>query len=321
MALATVEPTDSLSSVLSRNSFILGELASHPLAAVYSPQFDAFQGDWFVTFSARTLLEIAVDKARGAEEGADDALDDFVDIFDRTLLIAVKNDREAGVYLMFFGNKPAHLLKRPILADELATCKSWIPTLQLPEVPPSVAALAPQLIAVCAAADVAVGQRVAAEQALKAFDTIGGKKTLIDAFNALCKSVHGDLNALPFQKANLSLMLPKNFGDRFFPHQSHGGVTALTNPKDVQKVLDGLKVDTQIAQDHLDSLNAKAELKAAQKKAKEEADALVAIAKKEAADAKQKLKDAEKAAKDAKKNPPPPPAPPAPPTPPTPPGG
>jgi hypothetical protein len=304
MALATVEPTDSLTSVLSRNSFILGELASHPLAAVYSPQFDAIQSQWFITFTARTLLEIAVDKAQGGVEGADDALDDFVDTFDRTLLIAVKNDRKAGVYLMFFGNKSAYLLKRPILADELATCKSWIPTLQLPEVPPSVAALAPQLIAVCAAADAAVALKVAAEQALKAFDTIGGKKTLIDDFNALCKSVYGELDAMPHQKANLSLMLPGNFADRFFPHQSHGGVTSLTNPKDVQKVLDGLKVDTQIAQDHLAALNAKAEAKAAQKKAEEDAAAEVTKAKKAKADADQKLKDAEKAAKEAKKKPP-----------------
>jgi hypothetical protein len=302
MALANVDHSVSLTSVLARNSFILGQLASHPLAAVYIPKFDAFQTDWFSTYTARTLLQIGVDKAQGGVEGADDALDDFVDTFDRTLLIAVKNDRKAELYTMFFGTKTAYLLKRPILADELATCKSWIPTLLLPEVPAAVAALQPLLIAVCAAADVAVGQKAAAEQALKAFDTIGGKKTLIDAFNALCKSVHGELDVLPHQKTDL--MLPSNFGDRFFPHESHGGVTALTNPKDVQKVLDGLKADTQIAQDHLDALNAKAEAKAAHKKAQEEADALVADAKKAKAEADQKLKDAEKAAKDAKKKPP-----------------
>jgi len=102
MAIANVDPDTPLAAILARNSFILGELASHPLAAAYIPQFDAIQSTWFTTFTARTALEIAVDKAQGGVEGADDGLDDFVDILDRTLLIAVKNDRDAGLYTMFF---------------------------------------------------------------------------------------------------------------------------------------------------------------------------------------------------------------------------
>ena len=312
MAIANVDPDTPLAAILARNSFILGELASHPLAAAYIPQFDAIQSTWFTTFTARTALEIAVDKAQGGVEGADDGLDDFVDILDRTLLIAVKNDRDAGLYTMFF-EQPAHLLKRPILAEELVTCRNWIVTLQDPAVPAAVAALLPQLQVVITAADAAVTKRDTAVQALKTFDTIGGKKTLIDAFNAVCKTVHGALQALPDQQPNL--MLPANFGDRFFPHESHKGVTSLTNPKDVQAVMNRLKGDLDAATAHLETLQTKAANKALQKQARAEAAARVAAAKQAAADAKQKLKDAEQALKDAKNNPP------TPPTPPTPPGG
>src|SRR5262245_58815857 len=98
MPLAVIPLEASMADVLADNSFTLGELASHPLAAVYVPKFDAFQDQWFATHKARTLLEIAAHKAEGAVQGADAALDDFVDTLDRTLLIATKNDRKVPLY-------------------------------------------------------------------------------------------------------------------------------------------------------------------------------------------------------------------------------
>ena len=167
------------------------------------------------------------------------------------------------------------------------------------------------LVAVVAAADAAVAQQVAADQALKDFDTIGGKKTLVDACNAVRKTVYGALAALPH--TNPAAMLPANFADRFFRHDAHAGVTALTNPKDVQAKIDALQKDVTAAQAHLADLTAKAAAKTAQKKAEADAAAAVTAAKAAEAAAKQKVKDAEQAAKDAKKKPPPqtPPVPPA----------
>jgi hypothetical protein len=131
----------------------------------------------------------------------------------------------------------------------------------------------------------------------------------VDAYNALRKSTYGELAALPHQ--NAAAMLPADFADRFFPHDSHAGLTALTNPKDVQAKIDRLTKDVGAAQAHLASLQAKAAAKALRKQKEAEADAAVAAAKKAEADARQKTKDAEQAAKDAKKKPPPPaPAPP-----------
>jgi hypothetical protein len=313
MSIANVEPSASLTSILGRNSFIVGELASHPLAAPYIPKFEAFQTQWFSTHTARTLLEIEADKAQGVVSGADDALDDFVDTLDRTVLIVVKNDRKAPLYQLYFGLKAPNVLKRPILREELLTCRAWIPSLQTSTVA-AVAALAPALVTVVDAADAAVKQKVAADQAVKDFDTIGGKLTLIQAFNALCKGVWGELAAMPH--ANPAAMLPATFADRFFPHESHKGITSLTNPVEIQARIDSMEADVTAAKSHLAEVEANNAAKAAQKVAEEAADALVAAAKAEEAAAKQKVKDAEKAAKDAKKKPPAPGTPPAPPAPP-----
>ncbi len=315
MPLSVIALEATLSDILDANSYTLGELSSHPLAVPYVTKFDAFQTDWFTTNTARIQLEIAAGKAQGAVAGADSALDDFVDTLDRTVLIAVKNDRTAPLYQLYFGLKAPSLLKRPILSDELTTCRAWIPSLQASPLAP-VAALAPTLVTVVAAADAAVAQKLAADQAVKDFDTIGAKKALIDEYNALRKTAYGELAAMPHQ--NPTAMLPASFADRFFPHDAHTGVTSLTNPKDVQAKIDALNQDLATAQGHLGDLTTKAATKAAQKKAEADAATVLAQAKKDEAAARQKTKDAEKAAKDAKKKPPPaaPPAAPAAPTPP-----
>ncbi len=298
MPLAIIPYEASMTDILDAASYTLGQLASHPLAATYTPKFDAFLTDWTTANQARTALVIAAAKAQGAVEGADAALDNFVDLLDRTLLIVVKNDRTAPQYQSFFGDKAPYLLKRPILSDELTTCRAWVPTLQASTIA-ALSALAPQLITVVAAANTAVAGKLAADQALKDYDTIGGKKALVDEFNALRKTVYGALAALPHQ--NPTAMLPGDFADRFFPHEGRTGITALTNPKDIQAKIDSLTKSVNAAQTHLATVNAKTAAKAAQRQAAQEAAAALTQAKKEEAAAKQKTKDAQKAAKQAKK--------------------
>lgn len=298
MAAPIISPQTTFDVVLGEGSFTVGELQSHPLAAPFTAQFDAFLASWAITNAARTALLIALGKAEGAVYGADDALDDFVDLLDRTLLIATKNDRKAALYLLYFAIKTANLLKRPILGDELATVRAWIPSLQGSPTA-AIAALAPVLVGLVAAADTAVAQRTAAEQALKEFDTVGGKKTLIDAFNTLRQTVYGQLAALPHQHPDA--MLPATFADRFFRHTSHKGITALTNAKDVQSKIDALKSELAAAEAHLATLAAATEKKLADKAAeKVKADSILQ-AKKDADAAQQKVKALEKTAKAGKK--------------------
>ena len=127
---------------------------------------------------------------------------------------------------------------------------------------------------------------------------LGGKKTLIDGYNALRQTVYGMLAAIPH--ANPTAMLPGNFADRFFRHESRKGVAALRNPKDVQAKVDAHKRKMDAAQKHLDGLAAAAAQKALDKQAAREAAVAVEQARKDKDAADEKLKEMQKAAKAAK---------------------
>jgi hypothetical protein len=297
MPLSLIPLLASFGELLDENSFSLGEFHSHPLAAVFAPQFDDFQTQWFAANAARTALVIVLGKANGVLSATDDGIDDFLDLLDRTLLIITKNDRNAPQYVFYFGPTPVHVLKRPIHGEELATVRGFVVSLQASP-HPTLAALAPVLAALIVKADASIADHLAAEQALKDFDMLGGKKTLIDTYNALRQTVYGMLAAIPH--ANPTAMLPSNFADRFFRHESRKGVAALRNPKDVQAKVDAHKRKMDAAQKHLDGLAAAAAQKALDKQAALDAAAALEEGRKAKQAADDKLKELEKAAKAAK---------------------
>ena len=310
MSLPLILHTASLATILDELAYTIGALSSTPIALPFRAAFETFLAtNWTKTNNARIVLILEVGKTSGVIAGADDALDDFVDLLDRTLLIIVKNDRSAPLYAFFFGAKSASVLKRPVLDQELVTVRAWIPTLQQSPVP-ALAALAPQLVVLVAAADAAVAAHLAAENALKMFDTITDMKTLIDAFNTLRQNAYGQLAAIPHKQPDL--MLPASFADRFVRHESHKGLTSLTNPTAVQARIDTMEKDLTAAKAHREALLAAAQAKEDAKAAEAKAAEAVAHAKADLEAAQAAMKAAEKAAKDAKKQgaaPPPPPAP------------
>ncbi len=298
MALPQIAPLTSPDALLEDNSFTLGELPSHPLAAVFIPLFDAFQTKWFAVTTARTMLAIAVGKANGAVAGADDSLDDFLDLLDRTLLIVTKNDREAPLYLFYFGKAPVHMLKRPVLGEELVTVKGFLSSLET-STQPALAALAPKLAELIGKADTAVAQQRTAGQALKDFDMIGPMKALIDEYNALRQTVYGKLAALPHERPEE--MLPPSFADRFFRHETNKGITSLRNPKDVQDRIDGMMKKVDVAAKHRDELIATAAKRVADKEELLKILAALELGKKEKEASDEKLKKLQKEAEAAKK--------------------
>ena len=297
MSLSLIALLASFGELLDESSFSLGQFHSHPLAAVFAPQFDDFQTQWFAASAARTALSIALGNANGVLSATDDGIDDFLDLLDRTLLIITKNDRTAPQYVFYFGKTSVHVLKRPIHGEELATVRGFITSLQAsPHA--SLKALAPILVDLVAKADAAIAHHQAADQALKDFDMLGGKKTLIDGYNALRQTVYGMLAAIPH--AHPTAMLPGNFADRFFRHESRKGVAAMRNPRDVQAKVDSHKKKLDAAQKHLDALATAAADKALAKQAAAEANAAMEQGKKDKQAADDKLKELEKAAKAAK---------------------
>jgi hypothetical protein len=298
MAQPQIDPRTSGEVLLDENSFTLGELPSHPLAAVFIPLFDAFQAKLFTVMTARMMLVIAVGKSSGAVFGADDGIDDFLDLLDRTLLILTKNDREARLYLFYFGKMPVHLLKRPILGEELVTVKGFLSSLQT-SAQPALAALAPRLDKLIVKADAAVAQQLAASHALKDFDMLGPMKALIDEYNALRQTVYGKLAAIPHEHPDE--MLPTSFADRFFRHETNKGITALRNPDEVQVRIDAMMKKVGVATKHRDELLAEAARKAADKQDLLNILAALEESKKEKEASEEKLKKLQKEVEAAKK--------------------
>jgi hypothetical protein len=288
----------SLTHVLDHNSFTLGELTSHPLAVPLISQFDAFQAKWFTTFAARAALQIIVGKSEGAIVGADTNLGGFIDTLDRTLLILTKNDRAAVLYRFYFGVKTASERKQLVLADKLVTVKGWVASLQgSPHA--ALTALATSLIELIAAADAVIKKHQDAAQALKDFDMLGGKKALIDEFNALRQTAYGELAAMPHEHPNA--MLPPNFADRFFRHEPHKGITAITNPEIVQTKISSIEKKLIAAKSHLEQLKKEAKEKEAAEVVQREDEAALDAARANEIAAKQSRKELEKKVKADKK--------------------
>jgi hypothetical protein len=253
MAVPILPLTASLADVLDETSFTLGKLQSSALSVPFTAAFDAFQVTWQATMAARTALQITIGKADGAVSAADDTLDDFVDTLDKTLLLAVKNDRRNPIYALYFGDETPSELKRPILGDELASIRKFIPSLQGSPLP-ALVALAPSLVTAVAAADAAAAAKLAAVQALEDFDVTGGKATLIGGFNALRQTTYGQLAAIPH--ASPTAALPTTFGDRFFRHTARSGITSARTVTEAQVEVDRLQKKLTTSQNHLANLTA-----------------------------------------------------------------
>jgi len=297
MAVPIVPPDASLADILLENSFTLGKLQTNALAVPFTPPFDTFQTTWQTTNALRTTLLVNIGKADGAVSAADDTLDDFVDTLDRTLLIAVKNDRKSALYQLYFGELLPSALKRPILGEELARVRKFIPSLQGSPTT-SLAALAPSLVTAVAAADAAVAAKLAATQALEDFDATGGKATLVGAFNALRQTTYGQLAAIPHQ--NPAAALPPTFGDRFFRHGTKTGVTAAKTVAEAQADVEKAQKKLTAHQNHLATLTAAETTRVAAKATAAASETAATTAKKAAAAAKTAAKAAAKKAAEDK---------------------
>ena len=122
---------------------------------------------------------------------------------------------------------------------------------------------------------------------------------MIDGFNALCKSVYGELAVLPHKHPEE--MLPADFADRFFPHESHAGIESLTNVGEVKARVASLKKELAGAEARVKTLEARAEAKAARKEVERIAAEKVAAMKQEEKEVTRKRKEAENALKEARK--------------------
>jgi hypothetical protein len=144
---------------------------------------------------------------------ADEGIDFLSTAISATLDALTGRDRKAPLYQRYFGSTSPSKLRRPVLGEQLAVMRTWVPSLTAPESAPALRAYGDQLAARVVEADQAVQARSEAGRKRADFD-LGPRKAFVDRFNALRLSLYGQLAELAHGKPELGL--PSDFATPFF---------------------------------------------------------------------------------------------------------
>jgi hypothetical protein len=280
-----VRSESSLYTVLEALVYPQAALAANPHTAALAADFEPVIVLWTTVNNQEIQLRVSIVKARAYFAGADDALDEIVDRVAAIILQEVKNDRTAPLYLLYFGNQSPSELRRPVLAGQLETMRTWVSSLKASSIA-ALQAAGNDLEAAVAAADNAVKALAKSEQDNRVFRTTGERRALVDSTNAVRKGTYGKVAEMPH--AHPEWHLPASFPDRFFPADSKKDTPPATSA-DIEAQIASLK--SQIVELEADLVKAKADEDAkAQAKAADDAHAAaVAEAEKEATAAAAKL--------------------------------
>lgn len=259
-------------------------LEADPNTASLAPAHETFyQQKWRAIVAQETDLLVEAHRADALVDNADQALDDFVDELDTTLLRLVGKDRTDALYVYFFGKKRAHELKRPTLGGQLETMRGFAHPLKT-SAHAELAVLGDRLEILIARADDTAKRQQNAAEALKTFRTLGARKECIDELNALRKSTAGTLSEMPHKFPEKRL--PADYAERFFKR----------GPKRKSAAKEITSADLQIMIAEQKQALAALEAQLVEVIAKEEAEAK---AKADAAHLQVELAEAEKAAAEA----------------------
>jgi hypothetical protein len=210
-AVRTLSSSSSLTAVRSHLSFTLRRVEVHPLTGSLVAVFQALLDEW--AEHAQTELDLIdrVEDAQVAIIAADDQLNRFADRISKALLTITADDRSHPLYRHYFGNKPLHVFKRPVLGEQLEAMRQWATALAA-STHDSLKALAADIVPLIADADKAIKEKANAEEGLSSFRDVGDRKDYIDRVNAARKAAYGQLSTLPHKHIGL----PLNFADGFF---------------------------------------------------------------------------------------------------------
>jgi hypothetical protein len=198
--------------------------ASVPLVAPYVAPFEALTTDWKkIQDTEHGLIEAAAN-ADAKVDIVDAVLKVEVIAISHAVLTETKNDRNAALYVHYFGTFRPMDLKRPIREGHLATLVAWVPSLIASPVP-ALKAVGTSLQATLIDAEAATKSKNAADQALTDFRVLGDRKSFVDGMNALRKTTYGDLAEMPH--AHPELHLPVAFADAFFLHGASAKVPTI----------------------------------------------------------------------------------------------
>lgn len=266
--IVTISPRTTVSSMYEDYFFTMSRLRAHPRTQALVAGFETFRPKLDTAFIAELGLTEKRHDADAAVDVVDAELDGLVDVIASTTLVDAKQDRTRVPYVHYFGNLRPSELKRPILGDQLDEMRNWPVSLQASG-NPVLQQCGAQLEAKVQQADLLTAEQGKAHQAVADFRAIGGRKVLVDEFNARRKALYGQLGTIQHENPELG----NGWADFFF-RQGSGGDRLTTKEVDrriaaTENELAALKAQREAILNQ-DELAAKA--KAAQEKAKKQAE-------------------------------------------------
>jgi hypothetical protein len=212
MAAPFLDPDSSLEKVREDLVYLRCRLAKHPLARELASKVAELLAEWSDVYSQQLAHWDAQTAAQVEVNLADDALDDFVDGFDKDLRAVAAKDPDDTRYRLYITGGLAEL-KRPVLGDELETLRAWPQFLSTEEDPRLVAHRAP-LESAIRVADEALAGRAAADAKNAAFRTTGTLAKYVQKVLTARDHIWSDLEIARVKSADASL--PREWASGFF---------------------------------------------------------------------------------------------------------
>ena len=233
-ALSRYNPDVPYSVISEDTTHIIVPLEVHDLTKGLAADFYSLLDDTHATARQEELLSLAVFHAEGLILAVDGDIDVLVTNILNAALASVGNNKEHPFYVFLVGNQTAGEIRDPVLGEELDTVRTWIAPLQA-SANPLLAKYGSALAAKVAEADQRIAELAVAEQALRMFKEIGGRKQLVARANALRAATYGTLTQMIDAQPDANL--PADFADRVFRYERIRRRRKALTAADLQKQL------------------------------------------------------------------------------------
>jgi hypothetical protein len=191
----------------------LARLRAYPFLSPQVLMHEALLTDLLSLQFQEDTLDLELLEAEVRMITADEGIDHLCIAIASTVDAITSRDRKSPLYLRYFGDAPPSKLRRPVLGEQLAVMRTWVPSLTAQDSPPALRPYGDQLATLVTEADQAVQARSEAQRKRADF-VIGARKVFVDRLNAQRQVIHGQLAEVAHSRADLGLA--SDFATPFF---------------------------------------------------------------------------------------------------------
>lgn len=156
---------------------------------------------------------------------ADEGIDFVCIAIASTVDAITRRDRKSPLYQRYFGAAPPSKLRRPVLGEQLAVMRTWVPSLTAEDSPPALRPYGDQLAVLVTEADQAVQARSEAQRKRADF-VLGPRKAFVDRLNAQRQLIYGQLAEAAHARPELGLA--SDFATPFFARDTRNRQLSLS---------------------------------------------------------------------------------------------